>query len=87
MDTASEALLIIVSTVLVIFLIVSIVALVYVIKVLKQLKRITQHAENVVESVESAANTFEKAASPVAILKLLGNIVEQTNRFRKRKEK
>jgi 1,4-dihydroxy-2-naphthoate octaprenyltransferase len=85
MDTASEVLVIIVSSILAIFLVVMIVALVFVIKILKQLRRITERAENVADSVEAAATTFEKAASPLAILKLIGNIVEQTTRIRKRK--
>jgi F0F1-type ATP synthase membrane subunit b/b' len=85
MDTASEVLIIIVSSVLAVFLIVLIVALVFVVKVLKQLRRITERAENVAGSVEAAATTFEKAASPLAILKLIGTIVEQTSRIRKRK--
>ena len=86
MDTASQVLLIIVSTVLSIFLIVSIIALVYTIKILKQVRRITFRAENVAESVEAAANTFEKAASPVAVLKIIGNIVDQASKMRKRKD-
>jgi competence protein ComGC len=86
METASWVLLIIVSSILAIFLIVAIVATVYVVKILKQVKRITEQAENVVDSVESAAHTFEKAASPLAILKLVGNIVEQASRFGKKKK-
>lgn len=85
MDTASEVLVIIVSSILAVFLIVLIVALVFVVKILKQLRRITERAENVADSVGAAATTFEKAASPLAILKLIGSIVEQTSRIRKRK--
>lgn len=85
MNTASEVLVIIVSSVLAIFLVALIVALVYVVKILKQIRRVTERAENVADSVEAAAGTFEKAASPLAILKLIGNIVEQTTRIRKRK--
>jgi hypothetical protein len=86
MDTAAEVLLIIVSSVLSIFLIVLIIAGVYFVKVLKQVKKLTEHAENVAVSVESAAGAFEKAASPLAVLKIIGNIVEQTSRIRKRKD-
>jgi len=86
MNTASEALLIIVSTVLSIFLIVLIITFIYLNKILKQVKRITDHAENVAESVEAAANTFEKTASPLAILKIIGGIVDQATKARKRKD-
>lgn len=85
MDTASEVLVIIVSSILAVFLIVLIVALVFVVKILKQLRRITERAENVADSVEAAATTFEKAASPLAILKLIGSIVEQSTKIRKRR--
>jgi len=85
MDTAAEVLLIVVSSVLSIFLIVGIVALVYVVKILKQIKLITDRAENVAESMESAPDTFKKTATPIAILKLVGNIVDQASRVRKKK--
>jgi predicted PurR-regulated permease PerM len=85
MNTASETLLIIVSSVLSIFLVVLIIALVYIIKILKQVKRVTDRAENVADSVEAAAAVFEKTASPLAILKIVGNIIEQTTRIRRKK--
>lgn len=85
MDTAAEILVIIVSAVLAVFLIVLIVALVQGIKILKQVKKITARAENVADSMEAAAAAFERTASPLAVLKVIGNIVEQTTRIRKRK--
>ncbi len=83
MDTASEILVIIVSTILAIFLVVLIVTLVYAVKILKVIRRITERAENVADSVEAAAGAFERTASPLAILKVIGNIIEQTTRIRK----
>ena len=85
MDTASEVLVIIVSSILAIFLIVLIVAGVFAIKVLKQLRRITERAENVTASMAAAATTFEKAASPLAIVRLLGSIVNQTSKVRRKR--
>lgn len=85
MDSAAETLLIVVSSVLSVFLIVGIVALVYIIKVLKQIRRITDKAENVAESVESAANTFERTASPLAILKVIGSILDNAAKMKGRK--
>lgn len=85
MDTAALVLLIIVSSVLSLFLLVLIVALIYLIGILKQVKRITQHAENVADSMESAANIFERTASPLAVLKIIGDIVDKASRIRKRK--
>ena len=85
MNTASEVLLIIVSSVLAIFLAFLIVTLVYVIKILKQVKKITLHAENVVDSVEAATSAFERAASPLAVIRIIGNIIEQTAKISRKK--
>ena len=60
--------------------------MVYVVKILKTVKRITNKAESVAGSFEAAASTFEKAASPMAILKVVGTIVDQASKFRKRKD-
>ncbi|MBI5906840.1 hypothetical protein HY857_02190 [Candidatus Saccharibacteria bacterium] len=85
MDSAAEALLIIVSATLSVFLILLIVVVVYVISLLKQIRRIAEHAENVADSVESAASAFEKTASPLAVLKIVGSIVENAAKFRRKK--
>ncbi len=70
-----------------VFLIVLIVALVFVVKILKQVRRLTERAENVAGSVEDAASTFKRAASPLAVIKLIGSIVGQAEKMRKRKDK
>jgi len=85
MNTASEILVIIVSVALAIFLTVLVVALLYTIKIMKQIKQITEHAENVAGSMESAAEAFKKTATPLAVLKLVGNIMEHAGRMRRKK--
>jgi hypothetical protein len=85
MNDTAVILLAVVSVALTIFLILLSVALGYFISLLKQLKRISAKAENVADSVESAASAFEKSASPLAILKLVSNIVDQASRGRRRK--
>jgi hypothetical protein len=85
MDTAAEVLLIIVSSVLAIFLVVLIVAAIYFIQVLKELRRITARAENVVGAVESAAVAVGRTVSPLAVFKLIGGIVNHTNKNRRRR--
>jgi ABC-type multidrug transport system fused ATPase/permease subunit len=85
METASLVLLIVVSSALTVFLIVSIVAISYFIGVLKQVKRIATQAESAVDSIESAAATFQRSASPLAVLKLIGNIVNQASKFNKKR--
>jgi uncharacterized protein YoxC len=85
MDTAAEVLLIVVSSALTIFLIAFIVAIIYFIGILKQVKKITMQAEIAVDSIESAANTLKNTASPLAVIKLIGNIVNQASKMNKRK--
>lgn len=86
MNTAAEVLVIIVSAVLAIFLIVLIVVLVQANKILRHVRYITARAENVVDSMETAAAAFERTASPLAIIRIIGNIIEQTSKVRKRKD-
>jgi predicted PurR-regulated permease PerM len=86
MNTAAEVLVIIVSAVLAIFLVVLIIVLVQANKILKQVRYITARAENVVDSMEAAASAFERTASPLAIIRIIGNIMEQTSKIRKRKD-
>ena len=86
MDTATQILVIITSSVLVVFLILAIIATVYFIKLMKVVRQIAEHAENVAESMQSAADTFKKTATPLAFLKVLGNIVEHASRARRKGE-
>jgi uncharacterized protein YoxC len=81
METASLVLLIVVSSALTIFLIVLIVAGIYFINVLKQVKKITAQAESAVDSIEAAAAAVQRSTSPLAVLKLIGNIVSQASKL------
>lgn len=85
MDQAAEVLVVIVSSVLAVFLVALIVALVYFVGILRQVKRITQRAENVADSMESAAHIFERSASPLAVLKIVADIVDKASKIRRKK--
>jgi hypothetical protein len=87
METASWILLIVVSSALTLFLIVLIVAASYLVGVLKQVKRITAQAEDAVDSVQAAAAALERSTSPLAVLRLIGNIVSQASKFNKKRGK
>jgi hypothetical protein len=84
MNDTAVITLIVVSAALTVFLVLLCVALGYLISILRQVKRITARAENVADTVESAAAAFERASSPLAVLKLLGKIVEQASEFKKK---
>lgn len=87
METASEVLLIIVSAVLAVFLIVAIVAGILLIKILNQAKRVVKTAENVALNVEAAAEAFERSSGPIAIARIIGNIIKQATKAKYRKGK
>jgi len=76
MEKAAELLIIILSSVLVIFLIVCIIAIVKLVSILKRLQRITQKAEKLANSAQSMASFFENVANPMTVGKLLYNITQ-----------
>ncbi len=81
---AFEILVIILSSVLTVFLVLSIVFLVICIKIAKHVKAIINKAEAVMDDVESVSDFFKKSAMPVAIGKLVGNLI---NTFSKNHDK
>ena len=87
MSTAATILLIIVSAVLTIFLVSMIALAYYLITVMRDIKRISQKADNVASAVESAAQVFERTATPLALVKLAGSIFSRANKMHKAKNK
>ena len=85
MDSAAQVLLIIVSAVLSVFLILLALAAIYMIQVLRRVREIVERAENVAGTMEAAARTFEKTAGPIAIIKLISNIVSAVSGRKKGK--
>jgi hypothetical protein len=83
MDNAALTLLIVVSSVLSVFLVLLSIAAYYFIRVMKRLDRVVDHAEQVADSVEAAASAFEKTATPMAVIKLISNIVSQVQKRKK----
>lgn len=84
MSTTTQVFIDILSVCSALLFLVFFVAMVYVVAILRQVKRITERAENVAYTVEAAANTFEKATSPIAVLKLIGGIVNNAAKFKKK---
>lgn len=76
MNDASNALLIIVSSVLTLFLIVVGIALINVIQLIRTLKRIAKKAEKIADSAEAVTEFINKAAKKVSITTLLANVTD-----------
>jgi hypothetical protein len=78
-----DILVTVLSITLIVFLVLSIVLLVLGIKVMNTLGRITDRAEHIADNVDAVGSFFKKTAGPVALGKLIANIMET---FKKRKE-
>lgn len=73
---STDFLVILLSVSMSIVLILTIIALVYAIKVLKMLKSITEKADHIAGNVDAASEFFKKTAGPVAVGRLISNIVD-----------
>lgn len=77
METTALILLIIVSATLTVFLIALIVLIVLAIRLMKQLKMIANQAEKAVDTVAAAGDVLKNVSGPLAIVKLLRNLMKQ----------
>ncbi len=84
METATEILVIITSSVLVLFLLLAIVGVVQLILLVRQIKHIIKRAESVADTVEAVSETFGKAAAPAAVGKIIGNFLQGLTKDKKR---
>jgi hypothetical protein len=87
MEKASELLIIILSSVLVVFLLTLIVCIVKVIQVVKALKRITDTAERLAGSAEAVGDFFERATGPMAFGKFFYNISQHVIDHKKKNKR
>ncbi|HSW37268.1 MAG TPA: hypothetical protein VLG37_02770 [Candidatus Saccharimonadales bacterium] len=83
MTSTETALLIILAIFLALFLLLAIISAIISIKIFLSVKRVVAKAENVVDSVESAADVFKQASGPLAVLKVIKNIVNLSGHKRK----
>lgn len=75
MDTATHVLVVILSVFLAIFILLGIIVAIQAIRVLTMIQRIARKAEVVIESAESVGEIFKNAAGPLAILKVVRNMI------------
>ncbi len=85
MDTSEQILVIFLSVALAVLLLLSIVVAVLAIKLLQSIKHITEKAEHIVENVEHVGDTFRNAAGPLALMKVVSNIVRVVTKQSKNK--
>ena len=83
MQNAESILVIIVSTTLALFLIAAIAVLVMVAKLIQSVRRIVDQAEKVVETAGEAAEMMRNASGPLALFKVVRNMVKAVDKTRK----
>ncbi len=82
MNSAANILLIIVSSVLSLFLILAIVVLIKFIQILHSLKHIAAKAEKLADSAEAVGEFFRKSAGPMALGRLVTNVIESVRQHK-----
>ena len=83
MHEAESILVIIVSSVLTLFLIISIIVLVMIAKLVSAIRRVVERAESVVETASEAAEMMRNASGPLALFKVVSNILKSVEKMRK----
>ena len=76
MNNAESVLVIILAVTLTIFLLVAITVLILIAKLIKAARRLVDKAERVAESAEEAADMLKNASGPLAMFKLMRNIIK-----------
>jgi hypothetical protein len=84
METATEILVIITSSVLCVFLLLAIAATIVALRIMKSIKRVVARAEDVLETAEEAAETFRNVSGKLSLLKLVQNIISMANSHKKK---
>ena len=83
MQNAESILVIIVSTTLTLFLIIAIVVLVMIARLVQALRHIVEEAEKVVETAGEAADMLRNASGPLALFKVMRNVMKAVDKARK----
>ena len=71
-----DILVIILSSALAVLLIVSIIFMVVLVKVIRRVNEIVEKAGSVIDNVQSATQVLKNSAAPVAISKIVSNIID-----------
>lgn len=86
MNTTEQVLLVVLAAALALFLALAIVVAVQIIRLLKTINKITDKAEHIIETAESVGEVFKNAAGPLALARVVGNIVDAVSKVTKRRK-
>lgn len=87
MNTTEHILLIALAAALALFLILAVVVASLVIRLLKTVNKITAKAEHIIETAENVGEVFRNASGPLALMRIVGNIVQTVTKASKRGKK
>lgn len=76
MENAQTILVVILSSALAVFLILGIVLLTLCIKIANHIKHISEKAEDIVDKAEDVADFFSKAATPMALGRIISSVAD-----------
>jgi predicted PurR-regulated permease PerM len=83
---AERTLIILLSVTLIAVLIIVALVLMQIMKVVRSLQTITDKAHTVADNIVSASSVVKKAATPLMVSKVVGNIVDKmTDRFKSKR--
>lgn len=84
MNTAENILVIVLAAALALFLLLAVVIAVQIVRLLKTINKITDKAERVIETAENVGEVFKNAAGPLALARVVGNIIDAVHKVTKR---
>lgn len=84
MNTSEQILVVILSTVFAILLVLLVVIAIQVIRLVKAINRITEKAEHIIESAEHASDIFRNVSGPLALMRVINNVVQLVSKHSKR---
>ena len=76
MENAQEILVVFLSTALAIFLLLSIILLIICIRIANHVKHISEKAEEITDRAGNIADFLSKAATPLAVGKIISNVTD-----------
>jgi hypothetical protein len=83
MEQAETILVIITSSLLALLLLIGIVLAVMIIKLVKSIRHIAIKAEGFIDSAEAVTDAFKNVSGPLAMVKMVQNIVSMVNDHKK----
>lgn len=87
MSSAAEILVIIVSSVLVVFLIVAIILAIYLIRMSAEIRKLTKTAQNTVNHIDSTVAGISRVTSPLFVTEMITRYVKKFTKHSEKKGK